>query len=65
MKFCLGFVIALCLTSFVSYGNQPTDVKIIGSGYLKGSWRVINDDGDEVCTEIYIYQSSQEIQCND
>jgi hypothetical protein len=42
------------------------DVKIVGSGYLGSQWRVVDSDGDEICSDgLFVYQSTREIQCDE
>jgi hypothetical protein len=53
----LGFVLGTCATAFA--------VVIRGdNGYATG-WTVTNgDDGEEICSDPYIWAATREIECN-
>jgi hypothetical protein len=49
-----GLVLGTAMTAFAA--------GIFGQGYLNG-W-TINKDGEEVCSDPYVYPASKEIECD-
>lgn len=58
-KFVVGFIVGTIIGNIgLSYASL-----VIGDGYLHGGWSVTKD-GEEICTDPYVYESSREIECD-
>ena len=59
-RFLLGVVVGACLGTVAS----ALAARVVGeSGYLHG-WSVMSADGEEVCSDPYVWPPTHEIECD-
>lgn len=64
MWFVLGVVMGLSIGGATAISALTAAPRIVGgSGYLSG-YEVVDDDGDEICTDPYVWTATREIECD-
>lgn len=61
-QFIVGFILGAAL--FGSIGVYAGAARIVGSGTVDGV-TVVSTDGDEICSSVYYWSSTKELECDD